>query len=318
MGAGAIAGKVTPQIAAAPTSRLRAVASRDGSRAEAFAKEHGAERAYGSYDDLLADPDVDAVYIATPNGLHGEHAIAAARAGKHVLCEKPMAATAGEVEEIFNAAEEAGVVMMEAFMYRFHPLMREVLRRVRDGEIGCVGLIRSSFCFDIGDKPENIRLSRGLQGGAIMDIGCYCVNFSRAVTGEEPDRVSASAYVGTYGVDEWTSGVLGFPGGAVASFSAAVRCAATSEAQIYGSAGMIDIPKPWLASEPQVAFTLKRKGEKEGETVVVSSPHNRYYCQTEAFNAAVLDGAPLLLTRDDALGNARVIERLHEAIGVKW
>lgn len=318
IGVGKIAGKVAPSLAAPKTSELVAVAARDLDRAQAFADTHGAARAYGDYGQLLADPVIDAVYITTPNSLHLEHALAAIEAGKHVLCEKPLAASVADVERMFDAAEAKGVVLMEAFMYRFHPLMREALKLVHEGAIGEPRIVRSTFCFNIGDKPENIRLSRELHGGAIMDIGCYCINFSRAVIGQEPESVSGAAHIGLYGVDAWTSGTLGFPGGATASFNCAVQCGGGASAQIWGSEGTIEIENPWQAGEPEATFRYKPVGAKEAEVITVSSAQDRYFHQTVAFNRAVLEGAPLLLTREDSIGNARVIERLHQAIGLSF
>ncbi|OPZ16731.1 MAG: Glucose--fructose oxidoreductase precursor [candidate division BRC1 bacterium ADurb.BinA364] len=314
---GSIARKVAPSIAKAPRSRVSAVGSRDLARAQAFAADLGIEKAYGTYDALLADPEIDAVYIASPNALHHAHAIQAAGAGKHILCEKPIAATVKAAEAMFKAAEKAGVVLMEAFMYRCHPQMIDILRRVREGEIGRVGLIRSSFCFDIGDKPQNIRLSHALHGGALMDIGCYCINFSRAVANQEPERIEGAGFVGAYGVDEWCAGALGFPGGAAASFTCAVRCQAGATAGIYGSQGFIEIPEPWRAAEPVSRYTLKRSGGQI-EEIAVSAPDDRYTCQAEAFAASVLDGAPLAVSKQDSLGNTLVIETLHRSLGVNW
>ena len=318
IGSGTIASKVASSLAGPPTSEVVAVAARDLGRAQEFARKFSIPRAYGSYDEMLASSDVDAVYVNTPNSLHHAHTLAALRAGKHVLCEKPMAPTVRQAEEMFAAARAAGRILMEAFMYRHHPLMREVVKRLRAGDVGEVRYVHSTFCFDIGDKPENVRLSKPLQGGAIMDIGCYCVNFARTAVGQEPDRIFATGHVGKYGVDEWTAATLGFPGGASATAVCAVQCAAPTIAQVFGSGGMIEIASPWMAGEPQVTFKYKKAGAKEAETVVVQAPNNRYYCQTETFNAAVLDGAPLIVTPEDTLGNTRVIEALHKIIGLKW
>src|SRR5262245_9159437 len=172
--------------------RVVAVASRDGARAAALAAEFGVPRAYGAYAELLADPEVEAVYIGLPNSLHAEWTIAAVRAGKHVLCEKPLAVSRAEAEAMFEAARAAGVWLMEAFMYRFHPQTLRVQELITSGAIGQVRLIRAIFCFTVAD-PNNVRLSAELAGGALMDVGCYPLNFARMIAGTAPERVAAAA-----------------------------------------------------------------------------------------------------------------------------
>ncbi len=191
---------VIPPAQASEKCDLIAVASRDSDRAEAYAREWGIERSYGRYEELLEDPDVEAVYISLPNSLHCEWSIRAVEAGKHVLCEKPLSRRAAEVEAAFDAADRAGRLLMEAFMWRHHPQTQKLTELVRDGAVGAPRVIRSSFSFTIADDPANVRLLSELDGGALMDVGCYCVNASRLLGGE-PRRTSGAQVLGPGGVD---------------------------------------------------------------------------------------------------------------------
>jgi len=183
--------RVVPAMQQAPNILVRAVASRDARRAQAFAHALSIPKAYGCYEDLLADPEVDAVYIPLPNSLHCQWTVKAAQAGKHVLCEKPLAASAREADEMIAACEANHVLLMEAFMYRFHPQNEHVLGLIQDGAIGPVRMVRAVFTFTIGSS--NIRLDAALAGGSLMDVGCYCVSVARTIVGAEPRAVSAFA-----------------------------------------------------------------------------------------------------------------------------
>src|SRR5438874_2619291 len=193
-----------------------AVASRDAARAEAYAREHGIERAHGSYEALLEDPDVEAVYVSLPNSLHVPWSIRALEAGKHVLCEKPLDRRPREVERVFDAAERAGRILMEAFMYRHHPQTKRLAELVAAGAIGELELVRSSFSFTVADEA-NVRLSAELDGGSLMDVGCYCVSGTRLLAGEA-ESVSAQQIVGPTGVDVRFVATMSFPGGVLAHF----------------------------------------------------------------------------------------------------
>ncbi|GMV05118.1 MAG: hypothetical protein AMXMBFR53_13980, partial [Gemmatimonadota bacterium] len=219
---------VNPAIRASSNGELVAVASRDGERARAFAAEHAIPRALGSYEALVEDPEVDALYVPLPNSLHREWTVRAARAGKHVLCEKPLALTEAECREMAAVAEEHGTLLMEAFMYRFHPRTERVLALVREGALGPIRAIRSAFTFRL-TRPDNIRLRPELGGGALMDVGCYCVNASRTLAGAEPAEVQAQANWTEGGVDGELAGILRFPDGLLAHFD----CALTVERREY-------------------------------------------------------------------------------------
>src|SRR5437773_7700724 len=209
---------VIPPAHESPKVELVAVASRDQARAEAYAREWGIERAYGSYDALLEDPELEAVYISLPNTLHVEWSVRALEAGKHVLCEKPLSRRPDEVEAAFDAAERAGKLLMEAFMWRHHPQTRRLVELVRGGAIGELRLVRASFSFVLRDDP--VRLGPAFAGGALMDVGCYCVSGSRLLAGE-PETATAHRVRGPTGVDVRLAGTLVFSGDVAAQLDCA-------------------------------------------------------------------------------------------------
>src|SRR5438128_515174 len=202
LGTGNIARQFAAGLAASESSVLTAVGSRSRESADAFAKNARADAAVGLYNDVLRRDDVDAVYVSLPNNLHHEWTIRALRAGKHVLCEKPFALTASQSKEMFDAARKAGKVLVEAFMYRSHPLTHEVIDSLRGGEIGELKMIRTSFCYRTQRIEGNVRFDKKLGGGGLMDVGCYCINLSRLLAGEEPVEIHASAHLHERGVDD--------------------------------------------------------------------------------------------------------------------
>src|SRR3954454_108660 len=206
-----IAEKLIDGARASSDASIVAVGSRDLTRARAFAAEHGIEAAYGSYEELLASPDVDAIYVPLPNSMHVEWSVKALEAGKHVLCEKPLARDPAQVERAFDTAERVGRVLMEAFMWRFHPQTDELVRLVRDGAVGELRYVRAAFGFNL-PWLENVRWDSALEGGGLMDVGCYCVSALRLICDAEPVRVSGEQVLGGGGVDGRFAGVLRFPG----------------------------------------------------------------------------------------------------------
>jgi D-xylose 1-dehydrogenase (NADP+, D-xylono-1,5-lactone-forming) len=283
-----------------------AVASRDQARAEAYARENGIERAYGSYERLLADDDVEAVYISLPNSLHVEWSIRALEAGKHVLCEKPLDRRPEEVERAFDAAERAGRILAEAFMYRHNPQTAKLVELVEGGAIGDLRLVRSAFSFNLGD-PENVRLAADLDGGALMDVGCYCVSGSRLLAGE-PESVSGVQVTGTSGVDVLFAGTLIFPGDVVAHFDCGFVMPDRDELEVVGSKGSLFLDDPWHARTPTIE--LRREGETES---FVLQPADSYRLELENLGDAIAGRVEPLLDRADALGQARTIEALYRA-----
>jgi D-xylose 1-dehydrogenase (NADP+, D-xylono-1,5-lactone-forming) len=288
--------------------RVLGVASRDQARAEAYARTHGLERAYGSYDELLADPDVEAVYVSLPNSLHVEWSVRALEAGKDVLCEKPFSRRPEEVERAFDSAEQAGRVLMEAFMYRHHPQTLRVRQLVDEGAIGQLRAIRAAFSFDLLAQSgvEDVRLSAELDGGSLMDVGCYCVSGARLLAGE-PKRVWGEQVPGETGVDVAFHGTLVFPGDVVAQFHCSFALPLRQELEALGDEGSLLVQAPW-----RVDFggdVLLRRGAQVERVEVEEA--DSYRLQLENFAAAIRDEAPPLLGRDDAVAQAKAIAALY-------
>jgi predicted dehydrogenase len=311
--------KWIPGVRRAPQQRgeIVAIASRDGATAARVAPDLGIPRAHDSYEALLADPEVEAVYIPLPNHLHLEWALAAAKAGKHVLCEKPLALTSADAEQMVAAAREAGVLLMEAFMYRLHPSWQAVRELIASGRIGRLQTVQSWFSY-YNDDPRNIRNIRDAGGGALLDIGCYCVNLSRMLHGAEPERVEASIVRDPdMEVDVVTSALLVFPGGGTATFTVSTRSETDQRVHIYGTEGHISIGIPFnIPPDRPTQIFVTQGGDApvapnvERLTFETADP---YGVEADAFAAAVLDGAPLPVPPEDAVANLRVLERIVEA-----
>ena len=329
LGTGNIARQFTAGLLASDRASVVAVGSRDRASAEAFASKFTLSSALGSYDDVLSAPDVDAVYVSLPNRLHHEWTIRALRAGKHVLCEKPFAANAAQAEEMLDAAERAGRLAVEAFMYRSHPQTHAALAEIRGGAIGDVRLIRTSFCFRTSKVEGNIRFRPDLAGGGIMDVGCYCVSFARLVAGAEPTSVNAVGHVHASGVDHLAAGTLTFPGGVVATFSCGMTVQAANAAQVCGAEGHIEIPVPWKPPVEGSHFTITRQtpplmdgharpATPPRETVEVPGGRHLYAYEADDFAAAALDGSPPAVSPADTLGNMRVLDELRRQVGLAY
>jgi predicted dehydrogenase len=310
--------KVIPGLLKAERCEVVAIASRDAAQARSVADELGIPTAHGSYEALLADPGVDAVYIPLPNHLHAEWTIAAARAGKHILCEKPLAMTAADAERMVDACDAAGVRLMEAFMYRLHPSWVAVREIVASGRIGRLSSIQSWFSY-YNDDPANIRNRLEAGGGALFDIGCYTVNLSRMLFGAEPVTVRASmARDPATGVDTLTSAILEF-GDGVASFTVSTRVETDQHVDVYGSAGRLSIDIPFNIPPDRPTYVRVTAGgdppvapSTEALTFATADP---YTVEAERFAAAILDGLPTPTPPADAVANLRVIERIFAAGG---
>lgn len=285
-----------------------AVASRDRARAETYASEHGIPRAHGSYEALLSDPEVDAVYVSLPNSLHMDWSIRALLNGKHVLCEKPLDRRVAPVERAFDVAAQQKLILMEGFMYRHHLQTHMLESVIANGSIGQLRHIRAAFCFLLED-PDNVRLQADLDGGALMDLGCYCVNGLRLLAGE-PELVFARQVVGETGVDLRLSALLQFPDGVIAQFHCAFDLAYESRLEALGSHGSVLVREPWLARDPHLEL---RRGDVLQRIDVEDA--DRYQLQLENFAAAIRGEAKPLLGRDDAVAQARVIEALYRSAG---
>jgi D-xylose 1-dehydrogenase (NADP+, D-xylono-1,5-lactone-forming) len=279
-----------------------AVASRDSSRAEEYAREHGLERAYGSYEALLEDPDLDVVYVSLPNSLHVEWSIRALEAGKHVLCEKPMDRRVDAVERAFDTADRAGRLLMEAFMYRHHPQTRKAAELVRAGAIGELRQVRSLFSFTLADDAD-VRMLPELDGGALMDLGCYCISMQRLLAGE-PQLVFGRQRTSATGVDAGFVALLEFGGGVFGEFHCGFDLPEGNGLEAIGSTGKLVVADPIRCRDPHV--------EVDGERIDVEDV-DRYFLQVENFSAAVRGEAEPLLGRADALGQVRVIDALYRS-----
>ena len=279
------------------------VGSRERARAEAYAQERGLERAYGGFDELLADPDVDAVYIALPNALHVEWAVRALEAGKHVLSEKPLTRDPREAERAFDAAERAGRILMEGFMYRHHPQTKRLVQLVRDGELGELRLVRSHFSFTL-NRPRDVRWDRDLGGGSLLDLGCYCTNLMRTLAGE-PERVYAEQITAPSGVDVRFAATLRFADGALGHFDCAFDLPRRIGFEAVGSDGSATMLQPF--AEDEVTLEVRRGDElvsSETETA------NRYGLEVDNFARAIAGEEPPLLDRRDSIGQARALDAL--------
>jgi xylose dehydrogenase (NAD/NADP) len=283
-----------------------AVASRDREHARRYAREQGIERAHGDYEALLADPEVDVVYISLPNSLHVDWTVRALEAGKHVLCEKPLGRRAADVALAFDVAEREGRLLMEAFMYRHNPQTRRLTELVAAGAVGRVRMVRSAFSFAV-DNPANVRLSADLEGGALMDVGCYCVSATRLIAGE-PERVTAEQALGGEGVDVAFVATMRLANDVLAHFDAGLALADRDELEVVGDEGALFLDDPWHCRNPVIE--VRRDGEIER---IELAPIDSYRLEAENMSAAIRDEGQLLLGRTDALAQARTIEALYEA-----
>jgi predicted dehydrogenase len=304
---GSIARTFAEHLPTSATGELVAVASRDAARARAFAADFGV-RAHDSYDALLADPDVDAVYIATPHPQHAPWAIRAAEAGKDVLCEKPLAVNEAEAAAMVEAARANGVVLQEAFMYRTHPQTVALVHALP--EIGDVVSIDAVHCFFGGLRldPDNRLLSRELGGGAILDVGCYCVSGALLVAGAEPVEVTGTGHLGATGVDEWALATLTFADGVVANLSCDITLDVAPLLRVHGTEGTITVDQPWLPPETW-RFTIERR-DRSAHIARGSGTRGLYAHQVDAFGTAP--------TTDESLRVMRVLDRWRRAVGVTY
>jgi len=326
---GAIASCFARNLPASKTGKLLAVASRDKGKAAEFAGKFGAAKSYGSYEELLADKDIDAVYVATPHPLHAEWVIKATEAKKHVLVEKPIGVNAAQAMAMIESARINGVLLMEAFMYRCHPQTAKLVELIAAKEIGQVRQLRASFGWHGGFNADSRIYNNDLIGGGIMDVGCYTVSMARLVAGAnlgkpfaEPTAVSGAAHLGETGVDEWAIASMKFPGDMLAQLSTSVSMNQEAAVVIYGSEGKISLPNPWVANREKPdngKIILEKKGQPARE-IEVPADVTSFTLEADVFGHAVLAGkteAPApAMSWDDSLGNIRTLDRWREAIGL--
>ncbi len=329
LGTGHIAGVYARGVAASQSGELAAVGSRASASADRFAREFGVPRAHGSYEALLADRAVEAVYVATPHPEHAAWAIRAAQAGKHILCEKPLTLNRADAGRVVAAARAAGVVLMEAFMYRCHPQTAKVVELVAGGALGRVGIVQATFSFAADPDPANRWWNPALGGGGILDIGCYPVSFARLVAGAadgkpfaDPVGVSGAGHRHPEtGVDAYAAATLKFANGVVAQVACGVGLTQDNSVRVYGSDGWLHVPVPWKPGDEAgiSRIMLYRQGVANPEEFVTTSPP-LYALEADAFGAALAAGQREVpqMTLADTLGNMAVLDQWRAAVGVAY
>ncbi len=321
IGLGSIANRVLKGFQATPpdATQVVAVGSRNAAKAAAFAKTFGIPKSYDSYEGVIADKNVDLVYVALPNHLHKPWTLKAIAAGKHVLCEKPFAMNLKEAAEMVAAAKKKGVFLMEAFMYRCHPQMALIKETVRKGAIGQVRMIKAGFAYG-GINDDNTRMALAEGGGGLMDVGCYPVSFCRMVAGEDPVEVHCTGVLGKKSkVDEWAAGIMRFPGGAVAHFDCGMMVNTDWTATIYGTLGRIHVTSPWIPepNDAKLEITL----DKDGKTKTVAVPAKHYFANEAETVARCILGGKLQAEEmiwADTLGNMNTLDALRKSLGLAW
>ncbi|MBW2604864.1 MAG: Gfo/Idh/MocA family oxidoreductase [Deltaproteobacteria bacterium] len=317
LGNAAIARKcVIPAIFSSSNGRLHALASRNLKRSEILAKKYNITRLYSKYESVIEDKQVDIVYIPLPNHLHKEWTIKALEAGKHVLCEKPLACNTAEAIKMARVASKNGLHLMEALMYRFHPRSKTIHKLVSQGKIGTPRLVRTSFCYHMEDrilkKKENARLKKK-GGGALLDVGCYGVSVARWMMGENPERVQATAHFNSEGVDIHAVGVLHFRNGGLATVEASFISSLQQTYTIVGENGSIELPHnafiPW---EKDATYIHRGRHEEIGRQEVIPGA-DEYRLMVEHFSDVLIHGSSPLIQIHDSLQNMRVLDALGES-----
>ncbi|MGF1449607.1 MAG: Gfo/Idh/MocA family protein [Opitutales bacterium] len=302
-----------PAVRASKNGEIAAICSRTQDAADAVAQEMEIPRAFGSYEAMLADPDIDAVYNALPVSLHAEWSIACAEAGKPCLCEKPFTLTADEAKAVASAFEKAGLAVAESLMWRFHPVARKVMELLDEGAIGRLCIARTTFNADVA-REGNFRYDKSLGGGALMDLGCYTVSGLRTFAGEEPEQVEAVAHFDAGGgVDLSVAGVMRFPSGMVGYMGVSMQTPFSSSYDLTGTDGRIRVDLGGFVTWPGTEFTIDLWRDTEKETLTVPAA-NHYGLVAEDFADAILEGRPPRHPVSDAIANMAVLDRLRACI----
>lgn len=303
--------KVVPAARQAPSARFMAIASRDIEKARTLARDLEVPTAYGSYEELLDDPAIDAVYNPLPNSMHFEWTVKAAEAGKHILCEKPLADDAAQASQMVDACNRHGVLLMEAFMYRFSPRLQRARQIIESGKIGASKLVRACFSFATPRNPERWRMQPAYAGGALADVGCYCVNVARFMFGAEPVGVEAKLDIDPeLGVDLSGAAMLEFSSNRRALIDFSFEMGRRQELEVVGAQGSIVLPWCFLPPPETMRIQINLGTGTEFEEFPAD---NTYALELEAFSKAVLEGRQPSLTTDDALANARVLDAVRES-----
>ena len=312
LGAGGIAARFVSDLVKLPDAGLVAVGSRSKDRADEFASHHGIERAYGSYAELLGDPDVDVVYVATPHPFHRPHTLLCLDHGKAVLCEKPMGVNAHDVREMVTRARATDLFLMEAMWTRALPVTRQAQKWIEEGRIGEVRMLTADFGFRSGWNPEGRLLNPELAGGALLDVGVYVIALASMVFGGAPVSVQAAAHIGETGVDEQTAMVLSYRDGALGLLSCAVRTSTPQQARIDGTEGSIHIPDFWHAT----AATLRVRGEDPIEYTGDVGYHYEAAEVMACLQAGKRESA--LVPLDESLAIAETMDQVRTQIGLVY
>jgi xylose dehydrogenase (NAD/NADP) len=286
-----------------------AVASRSAARADAYARDHSIERAYASYDALLEDPDVDAVYVPLPNALHVEWTLRALEAGKHVLCEKPLSRRPDDAERAFDAAESAALILSEAFMFRYHPQTAKLSTLVAEGAVGRLRVVRAAFSFQLAavHGADDTRFLPEFDGGSLMDVGCYCVNAIRLLAGE-PERAYGQQVVGPSGVDVSFAATLTCPDDVLAHFDCGFVLPYRAQLEVVGEEGSLSVGEPFQIGTPGIVL---RRGT--GVERIPVEAADSYQLELERVSQSIAGETPALLGREDALGQVRALDALYRS-----
>jgi xylose dehydrogenase (NAD/NADP) len=303
---------VIPAIHDSTGGEVVAAASRDETKAHQFADSLGIPTSYGSYEALLADPNVDAIYNPLPNHLHKEWTIKAAQAGKHVLCEKPIALNAAEAEEMVAAFRDAGLKLAETFQWRHHPQGQRVRELVQERSIGDLKLINASFTFVL-DRPDDIRWKPEMGGGALYDIGCYPISVARYITGQEPQSVTAQAHWSASGVDDLVVMTLRFPGDVLAVITCSFLLPFRREYEALGTDGSLAVLHAYNPMADRPGEVLRYGLDKRLLETITLDRVNSYVAMVEDFNTAILEDRDPLFPPEDAIANMRVIDAIFRA-----
>ncbi len=312
LGAGSIADAFASDLKNLADARLVAVGSRSREKAEEFAEQFGIQRAYGSYTEMVSDPGVDVIYVATPHPFHQEHTLLCLDLGKAVLCEKPMGINARQVRAMAGRARQRGRFLMEATWSRFNPVLVQVRRWLAEGRIGEVRMLTADFGFRASWNPQGRLLNLELAGGALLDVGCYTVALASMVYGHPPDQVQAAAHIGDTGVDEQTAMLFRYGQGQLALLSCAVRTETPQEARIDGTEGSIHIPSFWRASRA----TLRVTGRDPVETTGSSGYHYEAAEVMACLRASLTESAAMPL--DESIAIAETMDRVRAFIGLRY
>lgn len=328
VGTGKIATIVATALTGCEGGELVAVGSRDAERAESFAAGFDVPRSYGSYEGVIEDDGVDLIYVATPHPSHREVAVRAADAGKHVLCEKPMAVNHADAVRIVEAAGRSDVFLLEAFAYRCHPQTLRLVEVLRDGAIGEVRMIDAVFGYDAGPEPTNYLMVHELGGGSILDVGCYTTSMAHLIAAAAKGQVVAptidvtgGASIGPTGVDHSTAATLTFDGGLLARVACSIQANLDSSVRVYGSAGRITVPSPWLPGRigTEAQIVVERWGT-EPEVIDIALEADVYRVEVDTVNTFVRDGvrSASVMTWDESLENMRTLDRWRASIGLRY